>query len=58
MRVAVLASRESGGQTIRQTTRFELPAGQWHDPFSGERVTGGGTELPLEGGRVLVSQPT
>ena len=61
-RVAVLASRGSGGrqsggqESAEQATRFELPAGNWHDAFSGQKLEVGPTELPLEGGRMLVSR--
>ena len=51
VRVAVLASRESAGQTFAVT----LPDGDWHDALSGEKLSGSGAELVLDGGRMLVS---
>ena len=51
VRVAVLASRESAGRTFAVT----LPDGDWHDALSGEKLSGSGAELVLDGGRMLVS---
>ena len=58
MRVAVLASRRGDGQGVSVT----LPPGRWRDALRGEGPDGerleGRVELNLDGGRVLISDPS
>ena len=52
-RVVALASRRAGAHPVT----FTLPAGEWQDALSGERLSGGEVTLDAAGGQLLLSLP-
>lgn len=52
-RVVALASRRAGAHPVT----FTLPAGEWQDALSGERLGGGEVTLDAAGGQLLLSLP-